>query len=30
MTQDDKIIKVSDKKWNDFKSRYHSLRYTHE
>lgn len=30
MTQDDKTIKVSDKKWNDFKSRYHSLRYTHE
>lgn len=30
MTQDDKTIKVSDKKWNDFKSKYHSLRYTHE
>lgn len=30
MTQDDKTIKVSDKKWNDFKSKYHLLRYTHE
>lgn len=30
MTQDDKTIKVSDKKWKDFKSKYHSLRYTHE
>lgn len=30
MTQDDKTIKVSDKKWKDFISKYHSLRYTHE
>ena len=30
MTQDDKTIKVSDKKWKDFKSKYHLLRYTHE